>query len=76
MSRRIREEFHNGKEYYAMHGNGIRLPQNSNQLPSREYLACTTKAGFALSYILQRFAVLVLGFLPLVFFAALDERLR
>lgn len=38
VSRRIREEFENGRDYYQLHGKAIRLPQDTSSLPSREYL--------------------------------------
>jgi putative restriction endonuclease len=38
VSSRIREEFENGRDYYHLHGRAIRLPQESDSLPSREYL--------------------------------------
>jgi putative restriction endonuclease len=38
VSRRIREEFENGRDYYQLHGRSIRLPLDTNCLPSREYL--------------------------------------
>ncbi|MEI6614867.1 MAG: HNH endonuclease, partial [Chrysiogenales bacterium] len=38
VSRRIREEFENGREYYALHGNKLRLPQNKDSWPKPEYL--------------------------------------
>jgi putative restriction endonuclease len=38
VSRRIREEFENGKDYYALHGNKLRLPQNTDSWPKPEYL--------------------------------------
>jgi putative restriction endonuclease len=33
VSRRIREEFDNGKHYYALHGNTIELPADASQKP-------------------------------------------
>src|SRR5882762_3627038 len=39
VSSRIREEFENGRDYYHLHGRAIRLPRESNSLPSHEYLA-------------------------------------
>ena len=39
VSRRIREEFENGRDYYHLHGRAIRLPYETSSLPSREYLA-------------------------------------
>jgi predicted restriction endonuclease len=39
VSKRIREEFENGRDYYQLHGKQIRLPGDPTILPSREYLA-------------------------------------
>jgi putative restriction endonuclease len=33
VSRRIREEFENGRHYYALHGERIRTPQEAAQRP-------------------------------------------
>lgn len=38
VSKRIKEEFHNGKEYYALHGREILLPQHRSGYPGAEYL--------------------------------------
>lgn len=38
VSRRIREEFENGRDYYRLHGNLIRPPVNPLYRPSVEYL--------------------------------------
>jgi len=38
VSRRIKEEFENGRDYYRLHGNTIRVPADPVSLPSREYL--------------------------------------
>lgn len=38
VSKRIKEEFENGKEYYRCHGSQIRLPSNAIDSPSSEYL--------------------------------------
>jgi putative restriction endonuclease len=39
VSPRIRQEFNNGKEYYALHGRSlITLPDNPAERPSREFL--------------------------------------
>jgi putative restriction endonuclease len=38
VSRRIREEFENGRDYYRLHGNLIRSPANPLHRPSIEYL--------------------------------------
>jgi putative restriction endonuclease len=39
VSRRIREEFENGRDYYHLDGRSLRLPRDSSSLPSHEYLA-------------------------------------
>lgn len=38
VSKRIKEEYKNGREYYALHGKELNLPSNSEYLPSREYI--------------------------------------
>ena len=38
VSGRIREEFENGRDYYALHGKALRLPAQAGLAPSREYL--------------------------------------
>jgi putative restriction endonuclease len=39
VSKRIREEFSNGKEYYAFHGKELQFkPKQSEECPAREYL--------------------------------------
>jgi putative restriction endonuclease len=38
VSRKIKEEFENGRDYYAMHGTAVRLPVNPQNRPSMEYL--------------------------------------
>ena len=38
VSSRIKEEFHNGKEYYALHGQNMRLPEYGDRRPSVEFL--------------------------------------
>jgi HNH endonuclease len=38
VSRRIKEEFENGRDYYALHGAAIRLPQNPADRPLAEAL--------------------------------------
>ena len=38
VSRRIKEEFENGHEYYGLHGSSIRLPSNPSHHPAREAL--------------------------------------
>ena len=37
-SQRIKEEFNNGKEYYAMHGRQLAVPDTSAFRPNRELL--------------------------------------
>jgi putative restriction endonuclease len=39
VSPRIREEFENGRHYYALHGQPVRLPSDSTALPAVEHLA-------------------------------------
>jgi len=39
VSSRIREEFENGRDHYHLHGRAIRLPRETDSLPSHEYLA-------------------------------------
>jgi putative restriction endonuclease len=38
VSRRIREEFENGREYYRLHGTPIRVPDDRAAAPCREFL--------------------------------------
>jgi putative restriction endonuclease len=38
VSPRIREEYENGREYYALHGRALAQPQNSLAIPSLENL--------------------------------------
>src|SRR6476469_4836774 len=38
VSQRIREEFDNGKHYYALHGNSIELPANIHERPDPKSL--------------------------------------
>lgn len=38
VSRRIREEFENGRDYYRLHGGTIRLPRVPANRPSAEFL--------------------------------------
>jgi len=38
VSRRIKEEFENGRDYYRLHGNPIRVPAHPMNRPSAEYL--------------------------------------
>lgn len=46
VSRRIKEEFNNGAEYYAIHGNQIRLPEIEQFRPSPEALAWHNETVF------------------------------
>jgi putative restriction endonuclease len=38
VSSMIKQEFDNGKEYYALHGREIRLPQLADRKPSGDFL--------------------------------------
>ncbi len=38
VSSRIREEFQNGREYYALHGKELAAPADPSALPSRDNL--------------------------------------
>jgi putative restriction endonuclease len=38
VSRRIKEEYENGRDYYRLQGSTIRVPVNPYNRPSREYL--------------------------------------
>jgi putative restriction endonuclease len=38
VSSRIREEFENGRDYYALDGRALRIPADVNLAPAREYL--------------------------------------
>jgi putative restriction endonuclease len=38
VSRRIKDEFENGRDYYALHGRPVAVPQPMELAPSREYL--------------------------------------
>ncbi|MCL6564269.1 MAG: HNH endonuclease [Firmicutes bacterium] len=38
VSRRIREDFHNGREYYQLHGRELRSPARGYHEPAREFL--------------------------------------
>ena len=38
VSKRIREEFENGRDYYALHGSEVQLPVKRELAPSSEYL--------------------------------------
>ncbi len=39
VSTRIRDEFENGREYYALHGRSIALPDTESEYPRSDYLA-------------------------------------
>ena len=39
VSRRIREEFENGRDYYGLHGQAIALPDDPGRRPARAALA-------------------------------------
>ena len=39
VSPRLREDYHNGRDYYARNGQKILLPTEASEQPSREYLA-------------------------------------
>jgi putative restriction endonuclease len=48
VSRRIKEEYQNGREYYALHGKPlISIPQAENLRPSREFLEWHNEHRFA-----------------------------
>jgi len=38
VSRRIKEEFDNGREYYGLHGGQIQLPEGPARRPAAEFL--------------------------------------
>ena len=38
VSKRIKEDYGNGKEYYELHGRKLILPQNTNDWPSKDYI--------------------------------------
>jgi putative restriction endonuclease len=38
VSRRIKTDFNNGKNYYSMHGAKLRVPEREDLCPSREYI--------------------------------------
>jgi putative restriction endonuclease len=46
VSRRIREEFENGHEYYRLHGATIRIPEDRAAAPSREFLTFHSEQVF------------------------------
>jgi putative restriction endonuclease len=46
VSSRIREEFENGRDYYALHGAPLRLPGDPGAVPAREFLGYHAQAVF------------------------------
>jgi putative restriction endonuclease len=46
VSRRIKEEFENGRDYYALHGSRIRLPHNLRDAPAEEALVWHNEQRF------------------------------
>ena len=46
VSRRIREEYENGRDYYRFHGTAIRLPDNPAYRPSVQYLDWHNRQAF------------------------------
>lgn len=38
VSRRIREDWHNGDHYYRMHGQAVRVPRRAELRPGAEFL--------------------------------------
>ena len=46
VGRRLKEDFENGRHYYAMHGDAVALPRDPRQRPSREALEWHQKNRF------------------------------
>jgi putative restriction endonuclease len=46
VSRRIREEFDNGRHYYELHGSEITLPTSANQRPDVDALRWHNETRF------------------------------
>jgi putative restriction endonuclease len=46
VSRKIREEFENGRDYYAIHGHALHLPRRSADRPSAQLLAWHNEVRF------------------------------
>jgi putative restriction endonuclease len=46
VSRRIRDEFENGRDYYAMHGRPVQVPQRPDQKPDPQALTWHTENRF------------------------------
>lgn len=38
VSKRIKEEYENGRDYYALHGNKLKVPSHVGDCPSRQYI--------------------------------------
>jgi putative restriction endonuclease len=38
VGRRLREDFENGRDYYALHGRSVKAPSDSRYKPAREAL--------------------------------------
>ena len=49
VSRRIREDYENGRDYYALHGNPINLPDQREFHPAPEFLAWHNEKIFLIS---------------------------
>ncbi len=47
VSKRIKEEYENGREYYALHGKKLNLPFNTMYHPSRQYIEWHNQNIFA-----------------------------
>jgi len=46
VSRRIKEEFENDRDYYALHGTRIRLPENITERPAADALVWHNEQRF------------------------------
>jgi putative restriction endonuclease len=46
VSRRIREDFHNGRHYYALHGEPVREPGDPRQRPAADFLRWHNEQAF------------------------------
>lgn len=46
VSRRIREDFENGRDYYALHGSRLIVPEDPKQRPDRNYLSWHNESVF------------------------------
>jgi putative restriction endonuclease len=47
VSQKIKEEFENGRDYYALHGKELAVPQNDIERPSPEFIAWHNEQVFA-----------------------------